>query len=158
MSPVVVGLFAVACVLLGFEVIVPGAILGMIAGALMIAGIVVAFVEHGASGGAIALATALVAVAALLYFEFRILPHTPWGRKMFLRAAINGASQAPLVATGVEVIGRDATALTPLGPTGRVRVDGREYEARCESGFADEGARLRVTRVESFQLVVIASG
>ncbi len=157
MSTTVVLLFTVGLILLAFEVIVPGAILGVIAGALLIGGVVVAFVEHGPEGGLLALVAAVAAVAAVLYFEFRILPRTRMGRRMFLEKAIDGASQPPVAEKPSEVIGRHGVAITALGPTGLVEVDGRRYEARCESGFATEGSRLRVIRVETFQLVVIAS-
>jgi membrane-bound serine protease (ClpP class) len=76
---------------------------------------------------------------------------------MFLEKAIDGASQPPVAGRDADVVGREAVAVTALGPTGIVQVDGRRYEARCDSGFAEAGARLRVARVETFQLVVIAS-
>lgn len=158
MSTTVVALLVVGLVLLGFEVIVPGAVLGFAAALAMLAGVIVAFVEHGSAGGLLALSVSLFAIFALLYFEFRILPRTRVGRRMFLNKAVDGASQPPVAERASDVIGREALALTALGPTGVVQVDGRRYEARCESGFADAGSRLRVVRVETFHLVVIASG
>lgn len=158
MSTTVVALLVVGLVLLAFEVIVPGAVLGFIAALAMLAAVVVAFFEHGPAGGLLVLSVSLFAVFALLYFEFRILPRTRIGRRMFLHKAVEGASQPPVVERASDVVGREALAVTALGPTGLVQVDGRRYEARCESGFADAGARLRVVRVETFQLVVIASG
>lgn len=155
MDTSVLALFAVGLVLLGFEVIVPGAVLGVIGGLFLLGAVVVAFLQHGADGGLLALLAALASVAALVYFEFRILPRTKIGRKMFLNASVDATSQ-PAVASSAVVVGKDALAVTALAPTGLVEVEGRRYEARCESGFASAGARLRVVRVESFQLVVMA--
>ncbi len=76
---------------------------------------------------------------------------------MLLQKSIHGPSQPPVAERPSEVVGREALALTALAPTGLVQIDGRRYEARCDSGFADAGARLKVARVETFQLVVIAS-
>ena len=157
MNSTVLALFLAGLVLLGFEAILPGAILGIAAGVALLAGVVVAFVEHGAQGGWLATAAAIGAVLALLYFEFRVLPRTRLGRRMLLEKSIDGASQPPVAERPADVIGREARALTALAPTGVVQVDGRRYEARCDSGFAEEGARLKVARVETFQLVVIAS-
>lgn len=156
MSNTIPILFATGLVLLGFEVIVPGAILGLAGGLCLLAGVALAFIDHGLAGGLIALGSALGLVGALLYFEFRILPRTRFGRRMFLRSEISGASQPP-VAAQEEVVGADAVALTALAPTGLVEVRGKRYEARCDSGYAEAGTRLRVTRVETFQLVVIAT-
>ena len=157
MDTTVITLFAVGLVLLGFEVVVPGAILGIAGGLSLLAGVIVAFLSHGQTGGALALLAAVAAVATLLYVEFRVLPRTRIGRRMFLEKAIDATSQPPVASAADSVVGREALALTALAPTGVVRVGGKRYEARCDSGFAAEGARLRVTRVESFQLVVIAS-
>ncbi|MCX6937864.1 MAG: NfeD family protein [Verrucomicrobia bacterium] len=153
-TPVLV-LFAAGLVLLGFEVVVPGAILGALGGLFLLGGVALAFAQHGVEGGLLALGVALVAVVALMYFEFRILPRTRIGKRMFLKASIDATSQ-PAVAVGETVMGKEARAVTALSPTGLVEIEGRRYEARCDSGFADEGARLRVVRVESFQLVVMA--
>jgi membrane-bound ClpP family serine protease len=158
MSTTVITLLVVGLLLLGFEVIVPGAILGIAAMIALLAGVVVAWVEHGSAGALFAFAVTLFGGGALLYFEFRVLPRTRIGRRMFLEKAIDGASQPPIAGREADVVGREAVAVTALGPTGIVQVDGRRYEARCDSGFAEAGARLRVARVETFQLVVIASG
>jgi membrane-bound ClpP family serine protease len=155
MDTPVLTLFTVGLVLLGFEVIMPGAVMGVIGGLFLLGGVIVAFAQHGPQGGFLALGTGIVAVAAMLYVEFRILPRTRIGRRMFLQAEIDGTSQ-PAVAGAAAVVGKAAVAMTALAPTGLVQVEGRRYEARCESGFADEGTRLRVVRVESFQLVVMA--
>lgn len=157
MDTTVITFFAVGLVLLGFEIVVPGAILGIAGGLSLLAGVIVAFMKHGETGGLLALLAAVLAVAVMLYLEFRILPRTRIGRKMFLEKAIDATSQPPVADAADAVVGREAVALTALAPTGVVQVAGKRYEARCDSGFAAEGARLRVTRVESFQLVVIAS-
>lgn len=158
MSTTVVALFAVGLVLLAFEVIMPGAVLGIIGGVALLIGVVVAWTEHGAEGGLLALTGALGSVVVLLLFEFVVLPRTRFGRRFFLHKAIDATSQPPVAEDPDTVVGREAVAVTALAPTGVVRVDGRRYEARCESGFAEPGERLRVVRVETFHLVVIASG
>lgn len=157
MSTMVVALFVVGLIFLGLEVIVPGAVMGIAGGLFLIGGVALAWLELGAEGGLLALGVAVAAVSALLYFEFRILPRTRIGRRMFLDKAIDGASQPPIADRAADVVGQEAVAMTALAPTGVVQVNGRRYEARCDSGFATEGARLRVVRVETFQLVVIAS-
>lgn len=157
MSTIVVVLFVLGLVFLGLEVVLPGAILGIAGGLFLAVGVAVAWFEHGVQGALIAIAVAVAAVAGLLFLELRVVPRTRLGRRLFLDKAIDGASQPPVAEHASEVVGREAVALTALAPTGLVRVDGRRYEARCDSGFAPEGSRLRVVRVETFQLVVIQS-
>lgn len=156
MSTFVFVLLVSGVLLLGLEVVVPGAILGLVGGFFLLGAVVLSFMEGGRGSGFLTLGIALAAVGGLLWFEFRVLPRTKWGRRMFLDKAVAGTSQAPIATEADGVIGQEATALTALAPSGLVSVAGRRYEARCESGFVEAGAKLRVRRVETFHLVVIA--
>ncbi|MFH1498238.1 MAG: NfeD family protein [Verrucomicrobiota bacterium] len=146
-------LFLTGLLLLGVEVFVPGAILGLVGGALLVGGCVLAFSDFGFTGGAIAVAAALLLTGLLLWFEFKILPRTAMGRRLFLRTE-NGARSQPDVAESAAVVGRAAEALTALAPTGYVAVDGRRYEAFSRTGFVEQGAALTVVGVDTFRLIV----
>lgn len=149
----IVLLFVVGLVLLGFEVFVPGAILGIFGGLALLGGVALAFVEFGASGGWTAAAVAAGLGALMLFVEFWLLPRTPWGKRMFLTAAISGTSQ-PLPAEEALVVGRAGEAITPLAPSGYVMIDGRRYEAFSRSGLMAKGAEVRVVGLDNFRLIV----
>lgn len=104
----------------------------------------------------------VMAVVAFMLL-LRFLPNGgPWSR-MVLNAAVGGEPMAgkPLVASGTqrgaELIGRVALAATPLFPSGQVELDGRRYEARMAMGFAETGAKVTVTAVSEFGLIVETS-
>lgn len=146
-------LFVVGILLMGFEVFVPGAILGIIGGVVLLGGVVMAFVDFGPAGGSAALGTALLLVGLMLYVELAILPKTRLGRRLFLQSSVTGTSQ-PAVAEASLVVGRPAEAVTTLAPTGYVMVDGKRYEAYSQSGLIDRGATLRVVGLDNFRLIV----
>lgn len=148
-----VALFVVGAILLGAEVFVPGGILGIAAGLALLAGVVLAFVEHGSTGGWIAVAAALGLVAFTLWIEFGVLPKTAWGRRLFLSAEIKEASQ-PVLAERGSVVGEVGVADTTLAPTGYVRVAGKRYEAYSRSGLIAKGEALRVVELDNFRLIV----
>ena len=52
------------------------------------------------------------------------------------------------------LIGATATALTPLRPTGKVIIDGRRYDARCEAALVDADTEVRVIDVRGADLLV----
>lgn len=149
----VILLFLTGLLLLGVEVFVPGAILGLMGGALLLGGCVLAFINFGLTGGVIAVAAALLLTGLLLWFEFKILPRTAMGRRLFLRTE-NAARSQPDVAEPAAVVGRAAEALTALAPTGYVAIDGRRYEAFSRTGFVERGARVAVVGVDTFRLIV----
>ncbi|MDF3057969.1 MAG: serine protease [Rariglobus sp.] len=146
-------LFIAGAVLLAAEVFVPGAILGIFAAIALLAGVVLAFVDHGSAGGWIAIAAALGLAAFTLWFEFIILPKTALGRRLFLHAEIKGASQ-PALAERDTVLGRDGVADTVLAPSGYVVVAGKRYEAYSRSGLIAKGEALRVVELDNFRLIV----
>jgi membrane-bound ClpP family serine protease len=145
--------FIIGLMLLGVEVFVPGGILGVFGGLALLAGVVLAFVEYGQTGGWTAFGVASVLSGGMFYFEFRILPRTRMGRKLFLHSEVAGTSQPP-VAEAAGVLDKTGEALTPLSPSGYVMIDGRRYEAFSRSGFVDKGATVRVVGIDNFRLIV----
>ncbi|MFA5265591.1 MAG: NfeD family protein [Opitutaceae bacterium] len=148
----IVILFLIGIICLVFEAIMPGAILGILGGAAMITGCVVAFNLYGMSGGALATFIGLLLLGLALYIEFYVLPKTRLGRKMFVHSRNETTSQPPLATD--EIIGKQAEALTTLAPSGFVSVDGKRYEAFCRSGMEPQGALLVVSGRDNFRLIV----
>ncbi len=82
-----------------------------------------------------------------------MLPRTRVGRRAFLTSEITGVSAA-FGQEARELIGKSAEALTMLSPSGYIRVDGKRYEAFCQSGQAPAGAALEVIGADNFRLIV----
>lgn len=149
----IVLLFALGIICLFFEVIVPGAVLGVIGGILMLAGSVLAFVEFGVAGGTVATVSALGLTGFTVYFELFLLPKTKFGKQMFLETAVKGTSHAPL-AKAQDIVGKTGIALTTLAPSGFVLVDGRKYEASSQDGLLAKDTPVKVSGLDTFRLIV----
>ena len=149
----IVLLFGLGIVLLTFEVVVPGGVLGVIGGLAMLGGCALAFYEYGAGGGAIAVVVALVCLALGLFIEFRVLPGTRYGKKLFLHQSVGATSQPP-PADASTVVGKLAEAVTMMAPSGYVTIDGLRYDAFSQSGLIAKGATVRVVAVDNFHLIV----
>ena len=152
----IVLLFALGIVLLAVEVIVPGGILGTIGGLMMFGGCVMSFINYGTLGGSIAVAIALGLTALALFIEFRVLPKTAIGRRAFLTSEVTGVSAA-FGAEAAELIGKSALAMTMLSPSGYINIDGKRYEAFCQSGQVPAGSPLEVIGADNFRLIVSPS-
>lgn len=146
-------LFLVGAMLLAAEVFLPGGIAGIFGGLAMLGGCVVAFQEYGANGGLIATVGALALLGLTFFVELVWLPKTRLGRKLIVQSTVASTSQPPLAIAG-DVVGKPAEAVTPLGPSGYVLVDGRRYEAFCQSGLVAAGTRLKVVGLDNFRLIV----
>ncbi len=135
------------------EVIVPGGILGLIGGLLMLIGTVFSYIEFGLNGGGLALLAAALLSAIAFSIEFLILRKTKMGRRLFLSSEVT--SQASLFSDDAKKwIGSEALAISALAPTGYVMIDDQRFEAFSQSGFTESGQRLRVIGADNFRLIV----
>lgn len=148
----IVLLFVAGVVLLALEVVVPGAVLGIIGGVFMLAGVVVAFSRYGFDGGGVAFALAVVLVGITLYLEFVLLPKSRLAKTFSMTATVAGTSQ-PAIANR-SVIGKRVVAVTTLTPSGVVELEGQRYEAFARSGHVPVGTLLDIVDLDNFRLIV----
>jgi membrane-bound ClpP family serine protease len=135
-------------VLIAVEVwLIPGFNIIGIGGAFMIIfGIAYAFMEHGISGGILATAVTIVAGGLLLYLLYKT---GAWKRFIFhtqlnssLESDVEQRKDAP-------VLGQLGTAITPLRPSGVVRLEtGDRIEVTTEGQFIASGSRVRVVATD----------
>lgn len=146
-------LFSIGLVLLALEVIIPGGILGITGGILLFTGCVLSFVILGTTEGLIAIGITIIAGTLLFYIQFKILPNTRIGKRFFLKREISGSANS-LEENTRDLIGKTATSVTVLSPSGYVLVDGNSYEAVSQSGQIPINTELLITAANSFQLTV----
>lgn len=151
----IVVLFAAGVLLLTAEVIVPGAILGIVGAIALLGGVLLAFDGYGMNGGLMALVTASMLVGVALYLEFVLLPRSRLAKALSMTDTVAGTSQPALADRAV--IGKHAIAVTPLVPSGVVECEGKRFEAFARSGHARAGEQLEIVDLDNFRLVVTKS-
>ena len=118
----------------------------------MLGGIYTAYTEYGSQGAAISGAIAFVLIVLALYFEFKILPKTGLGQRLFLKATISDS--AKYSKADDDAVGQICETVTALGPTGFVMLNGMKIEAASKSGFIDKNERVKVTGRDNFRIIV----
>jgi len=146
-------LFCAGIVLLALEVVVPGAVLGILGALVMLAGCAAAFATWGATGGIISMIAAALLVGITFCIELLWLPKSRIAKYFSMSTTLEGASQPPL-AEESEVLGREAIAETALAPSGYVRIDNRRLEAFSQAGFVRAGEKLTVVGLDNFRVIV----
>ncbi len=144
--------FVVGVLFIAAEVFLPGGIVGAIGGLVIIGGVVQAYSEFGAQGAFMAAIVAVLRLVAALYVEFKVLPNTRMGSRLFLKESVKaktGYSQS-----ADEIVGQICTTVTALGPTGFVMVKGKKLEAFSKSGFIEKNTEVRVTGRDNFRILV----
>jgi membrane-bound ClpP family serine protease len=151
MTPILL-LFISGIILLAADVFVASFVMAGFGGAAMIAGCVLVYRDFGVVDAGLAGVGVACLVGTAIYLELVVLPRTRMGRGLVVEST-SGSKGRPQVAAEV-VVGRPATADTTLAPSGYVLVDGRRYEAFCQSGHAARGDLLSVVGVDNFRLIV----
>ena len=142
-----------ALVCFSLEILLPGGILGAFGALFALVGTYLTFASFDTATAIVTLLGTTLLGTLILYFEFRILPKTRIGKRAFLNHQID-ANCARYTTQNQALIGKSATVLTPLCPSGYISIDGKRYEACCQSGFAKIGESVTVSHVDNFQIFV----
>ena len=146
----IIGLLVAAFILVFFEVILPGGILGILAALCVILASWFAGDQYGAGVGILTFVGSATAIAILAFVEFKLLARTSLGRAFFLKSSVTGHSNiAPAEAS---IIGKKGSALTRLNPSGKVAIDGQTYEAHSLDGYIEAGQSILVAAQDNFKL------
>lgn len=150
----IITLIIVAYVLFFFEIFVPGGVLALIGGMLLIGA---SWVSYGYYDNSIMAAGATLifsfAGAVILFLiELAILPHTPAAGSLFLTSSSKGVSRKQSSPESLE--GKTGEALTTMAPMGSVLIDGKKYEAISQSGMLERGNEIVVVSQDAMRVLV----
>lgn len=152
----VILLALVGLTLISLEIIIPGGILGALGGICTIAACAVSFGVFGSLGGLIATGIILIGTGVIIWLEFKFLSKTSLGRRAFLTKSVSGVSSA-YGEDAKQLIGKTATAMTTLAPSGYIEIEGKRYDAYCQGGLTEAGTDLKVVGADNFRLIVEAT-
>src|SRR5690625_3918739 len=152
MLTTIIALFIVGVLLISFELIVPGGILGLFGGLAILGSWALTFYEYEIHVGLAAVLVGLIILGGTLYVELKLLPRTRFGRRLFLSSAIDSTSQAPLATQ--DIIGAEGETLTALVPTGVVLIGDQKYEEFSVSGMLEKGTPVTVVDFDTFRVRV----
>lgn len=149
---IIIGLILLGLVFIFFEVIVPGGLLGILGGAAIIGASALCFENYGLMGALGVFVGSLVLVIIMLIIELKFLSKTRIGKRMFLEKSVTGQSTHPLGTD--ELIGKSGEAETTMAPSGKIIIEGKEYEAFSEDGLIKKGDSIKVVGRDNFRIVV----
>ncbi|MBE0674357.1 MAG: hypothetical protein IH591_06820 [Bacteroidales bacterium] len=131
--------------------LIPGITVAGIAGAVfVIGGIIVTFIEHGATAGfGVLIGTSLTLVVVVTL----MLRAGTW-KKLMLSTSIDSKVDMIKKDEGRVKAGDTGESVTRLNPMGRVQVNGEFYEAKALDILIDQKTRIEVVEVENNKLIV----
>lgn len=152
-------LLAAGIFLAFLETILPsGGLLGFLAAASLIGAVVIGFM-HGEPAGWIILLATFVCVPVLILLGLKVLPKTPFGRRMILA---DPNKQLGPVSGKVEISDenfnplkdKSGVAVTELRPSGIAEIDGKRYSVVSEGEMIRPSVEIVVKEVEGNNIIV----
>lgn len=133
------------------EMFLPGGVLGVLGALLLLAAIVVGYVQLGPLGGTITFCAVAVISIAGFGVWMSVFPKTAVGRRLILAQNLPSGDDLPATSP---LVGREGVAQTPLRPAGKAVIDGSRIDVVAESGFIDAGDAVSVVLAEGSRIVV----
>ncbi|NGX55602.1 MAG: hypothetical protein KR126chlam2_01239 [Chlamydiae bacterium] len=145
-------LLAVGLLMIFFEFFLPGGILGVAGGVLIVVSIVL-FAIHAESLWAILLfvIVALVLLGALVQFALWRIRTGRGPKSLYLHTDQEGYVASSFAK---DFIGKEGDALSDLKPSGHILVEGKRLQAVAKIGYIHKGTKIVVIGGEGAHLVV----
>lgn len=149
---IIFDLIVAALVLVFFEVILPGGILGVLGVLCLLVATWFGYDAYGVMGGCAVFFGTIFAMALLVFVEFKLLGKTSFGQKFFLQSTIEGHTREAVAED--TVIGKEGMTLTRLNPSGKIACEGKNYEAYSQDGYIDRDQAITVVAQDNFKLII----
>ncbi len=156
LAAIILGCAALGVFFLEF-VLPSGGLLAVLCVLCAIASVVLGF-THDATLGMALLALYSAAAPFMVILGLRVATKSPLGRRMVLSAEDPARTGAGIAEnpSSLPPIGAQGESITPLRPSGFVRIDGRRLDASAEGDLIDSGTTIEVISVRDGQLRVRA--
>ncbi len=134
---------------------VSGGILGILAGVSLVTSVFLAFSHQGMGWGITMLSVAAVGAPLSIYYALKWLPHTPFGKKMYLGGPdpeqVSGSGADPTIQG---LLHRTGVATSDLRPSGFATIEGHRVDVVTRGELLDKETPVRVIEVEDNRVVV----
>ncbi|WP_299584411.1 NfeD family protein [uncultured Sunxiuqinia sp.] len=130
-------------------VVIPGITIAGIGGVILLgASVYLAFDAYGVVAGILTLAFVIIAVPIIVYRLFQ----SRSGQRLLLNSEIDG--HVDKIDELQIKVGDEGITLGRLAPTGRVKINNLNMEAKSATGFVDQNVKIKVIEVYKTQVLV----
>lgn len=147
---VVTSLIVIGILFLLLEIlVVPGTtVVGLLGAGLMVAGVVMTFINYGTTLGVIALAGSLLLSVGAIALS---LKSNTWKRAML---STSNVGRVNVVEAGMVVPGDEGVTISRLNPYGKALIKEEYYEVVSRDSLVNENTPIVVTKVEGNKIIV----
>jgi membrane-bound ClpP family serine protease len=147
---IIIALLLTGLALIIIELIfIPGTtIVGLLGFIFSAVGIVITFRHFGSNIGYYVLLGTLVISLVALFYSFRSGSWSKFSLKTSMENKVNEGILASLH------IGDEGKTISTLRPIGKAEFENKQYEVKTTGDYVENGTRIRITQIQSNQVVV----
>jgi len=138
-------------ILMGAEIYVPGAVLGIIGGIALFAAVITGFVAFGPLGGAYALAGIVVGTIVMVIIWMKYFPGSRIGRKIIVEQSLSASKAAEDYSS---LIGKEGETSSELRPAGFAMINGKRIDVVTQGEMISKGEKIKVIKIDGSRVVV----
>jgi len=150
----IITLLLLALVLASFEIVIPGGILAGLAFLALLAASMLAYQDYGFLEAVLTFSTSLLIILVVVILELKLIQKTGL-RQRFILSHAGGGRTLKRAEPQSEWLGQGGEAITPLSPTGMIRIGDRQLEAASKSGRIERGESVKVIGEDNFRVLVV---
>ena len=150
----IISLVVAGFLLVFFEVFIPGGILGLIGGIIVMAAIVCAYIFEGPTWGTALLLISSIAGLVGFWLWIKFFPKTPVGRRLILNSDARDWHGSDSDGTRKDLAGKEGLAHTTLRPAGTAMIDGMRVDVVTRGEMIAAKTPIKVIKVEGNRVVV----
>ncbi len=150
----IIALVLAGYLLVFFEIFLPGGVIGLLGGMLVLGGIACGFLFKGPTWGAALLVCSGILGLIGFWLWIRLIPKTPLGRRLMLDRDARDWKSSDVAQQGLT--GKEGIAHTMLRPAGTALIDGQRVDVVTRGEMVEAKTRIRVLAVEGNRVVVTA--
>ena len=130
-------------------VFIPGTtVVGLLGLAFSIAGIVITYSHFGSTIGFYLLLGSLVTTLTAMFIAFRTGAWNRFAHKSSIDSKVNEGIMSAVN------IGDEGVTLSTLRPMGKAEFNNKTFEVKTAGNYIDRGEKVKITHIESHQIVV----
>ena len=147
---IVISLLLIGLTLIIVELVfVPGTtVVGLLGLIFAIVGIVISYSHFGDDIGFYILLATLAATLAALFYSFRSGAWSKFSLKSSINSKVNEGMMASLQ------IGDEGITVSTLRPIGKAEFKSKTFEVKTSGNYIERGEKVKITQIESHQIVV----
>lgn len=150
-------LLVVGYILIIAEMMLPGGVLGIMGVLCLIGAAAWGFIEFDASTGLLIVVGELISGVILIFLWVKYFFDSPFGKRLVHQNSPSGNDSGKSAASPdphAGLLNRTGEAITPLRPSGTVRIDGKRYDVLTEGGLIERGQQVKVVKIDGTHIFV----